>query len=122
MEALQQQNALIHAFVASRGLRCGIVFYEDLVADPGRVLSSVVPEFLPGSADSEPSVQRQYKRRNKDWATRFAHEFIAHSTDREPSATPRKQVTPLARVSRWYRRLCRLASWQVSDEAAHDQG
>ena len=121
METLQQQNALIHAFVTSRELQCVTVFYEDLVADPARVLSSVIPGFLPGSADSEPSVQRQYKSRNKDWTTRFAHEFIAHSAGREPSTTPRKRVTSLARVSRWYRRLWRLATWQVSDEEAHDQ-
>ena len=121
METLQQQNALIHAFVASRELRCVTVFYEDLVADPARVLSSVTPGFLPGAADSEPSFKRQYKSRNKEWTTRFAHEFIAHSADREPFAMPRKSVTSLSRVSRWYRRLCRRASWQVSDEEAHDQ-
>lgn len=119
METVQRQNALIRGFVASRELRCVTVVYEDLVADPARVLASAIPAFPLGSVDSEPSIKRQHNRRKQNWKTRFAHEFIANTADREPSGTPQQSATSVARVLRWFRRGLPQESGQVPAKRVH---
>ena len=119
MESVQRQNALIRDFVASRELRCITVVYEDLVADPARVLSSAIPGFPVDSVDSKPSIKRQYNRRKQNWKTRFAHEFIANSADREPSATPQQSATSVTRVLRWFRGGLPVKNGRVPAQKTH---
>lgn len=79
LNMIQQQNALISAYVKSRNITYKTIYYEDLITDPKNTLDFILPDLLDDQDFVNSTMKKQASNTSEDWAERFSHDYFEHS-------------------------------------------
>lgn len=89
LESIQKQNLLIKTFLNTQGIQSNTVYYEELAANPKKILEKVLPCQLLKSIVVETNLTKQSSSKNNEWVNRFSAQYLANElNDNKTSKRP----------------------------------